>query len=141
MDAVDAARKIAENVHRTAVDQGANRALAGVCLGEAAKRNIVVYALPPDDPQLKGGQAVFDSQAQAILYAEAGTDFDRAFLIAHEPVTSSLRWESECGYAAARALRVSATTVGNAGQDKALRHMVAENDGSAWPYRSLSHLV
>jgi Zn-dependent peptidase ImmA (M78 family) len=85
MDAVDAARKIAENVHRTAVDQGANPwRLLEFVLGEAAKRNIVVYALPPDDPQLKGGQAVFDSQAQAILYAEAGTDFDRAFLIAHE---------------------------------------------------------
>lgn len=85
MDAVDAARKIAENVHRTAVEQGANPwRLLEFVLGEAAKRNIVVYALPPDDPQLKGGQAVFDSQAQAILYAEAGTDFDRAFLIAHE---------------------------------------------------------
>jgi hypothetical protein len=55
MDAVDAARKIAENVHRTAVDQGANPwRLLEFVLGEAAKRNIVVYALPPDDPQLKG---------------------------------------------------------------------------------------
>jgi len=85
MDAVDAARRIAENVHRAAVESGANPwRLLEFVLQEAAKRNILVYGLPPDDPQLKGGQAVFDSQAQTILYADVGTDFDRAFLIAHE---------------------------------------------------------
>jgi hypothetical protein len=62
MDAVDAARRMAENVHRTAVDSGSNPwHLLEFVLGEAAKRTIAVYALPPDDPQLKGGQAVFDS--------------------------------------------------------------------------------
>lgn len=43
-----------------------------------------MYALPAGDSQLKGGQAVFDSQAGIILYADTGSDFDRAFLIAHE---------------------------------------------------------
>ena len=85
MDAVDAARRIAESVHRAAVERGANPwRLLEFVLQEAANRSILVYGLPPDDPQLKGGQAVFDSQAQAILYTDAGTDFDRAFLIAHE---------------------------------------------------------
>jgi len=116
-------------------------ALAGVCLGEAAKRNIVVYALPPDDPQLKGGQAVFDSQAQAILYAEAGTDFDRAFLIAHElghvlVEGGKAMWLR--GGPGAAGIR---NDVGNAGQDKALRHMVAETMDQRGLTRSLSHLV
>lgn len=72
-------------MHRAAVGKGANPwRLLELVLQESARRDILVYALPPDDPQLKGGQAVFDAQAQAILYADIGTNFDRAFLIAHE---------------------------------------------------------
>ena len=36
------------------------------------------------DPQLKGGKATFDCQAGGILYEDRGSDFERAFLIAHE---------------------------------------------------------
>jgi len=85
MDAVDAARKVAESVHRALVEQGADPWQSlDLVLREVSRREIVVYGLPPDDPQLKGGEAVFDSQARTILYADVGTDFDRAFLIAHE---------------------------------------------------------
>ena len=85
MDAVDAARKIAEDLHRTAVASGANPwRLLEFVLREAAQRGLVAYGLRSDDPQLKGGQAVFDRQAHVILYADVGTEFDRAFLIAHE---------------------------------------------------------
>ncbi|MEO6003424.1 MAG: ImmA/IrrE family metallo-endopeptidase [Opitutus sp.] len=85
MDAVDAARRVAESVHRALVEKGADPwHLLDFVMQEASRRDIVVYGLPPDDPQLKGGQAVFDRQACAILYADGGTDFDRAFLIAHE---------------------------------------------------------
>jgi len=78
MDAVDAARKIAKTCIRRRSIKGQPVALCWSCLGEAAKRNIVVYALPPDDPQLKGGQAVFAAKRKRFCMAERH-DFDRAF--------------------------------------------------------------
>lgn len=96
MDAVDAARRVAESVHRAAVERGADSwDLLGFVGQDAARRDILVYGLPADDPQLKGGQAAYDSQARAILYADVGTDFDRAFLIAHELGHVALEGENE----------------------------------------------
>lgn len=85
MDATEAARREAERIHRAAVAAGddPSKPLDFVCQ-EAARRELDVYALPAGDSQLKGGQAAFDSQAGIILYADTGSDFDRAFLIAHE---------------------------------------------------------
>ena len=85
MDATDAARLEAEKIHLAAVADGSCpwRPLE-FAIKEADRRQLDVYALPKGDPALKGGQAVFDSQAGAILYQDVGTTFDRAFLVAHE---------------------------------------------------------
>lgn len=85
MDATEAARREAERVHRAAVATGNDPwKLLNFVRQEAARRELDVYALPVGDSQLKGGRAVFDSQAGIILYEDAGSEFDRAFLIAHE---------------------------------------------------------
>ncbi len=85
MDATEAARREAERVHRAAVATGSDPGkLLDFVRQEAARRELDVYALPVGDSQLKGGRAVFDSQAGIILYEDTGSEFDRAFLIAHE---------------------------------------------------------
>ncbi len=85
MDATEAARREAERIRREAIAAGTDpwKLLDFVRL-EAARRELDVYALPVGDSQLKGGRAAFDSQAGIILYEDAGAEFDRAFLIAHE---------------------------------------------------------
>src|SRR6218665_1713440 len=85
MDATEAARREAERLHRANVAAGGDptRPLA-FALREAASRGLDVYALQEGDSQLKGGKATFDSQAGGILYEDRGSDFERAFLIAHE---------------------------------------------------------
>lgn len=85
MDATEAARREAERIHRAAVAAGNNpRSLLNFVRQEATRRELDVYAMPVGDSQLKGGRAVFDSQAGIILYEDTGTEFDRAFLVAHE---------------------------------------------------------
>lgn len=85
MDATEAARREAERLHRAIVAAGGDptRPLA-FALQEATSRGLDVYALQEGDSQLKGGKATFDSQAGAILYEDRGSDFERAFLVAHE---------------------------------------------------------
>ncbi|MBB5442712.1 MULTISPECIES: UvrD-helicase domain-containing protein [unclassified Paraburkholderia] len=85
MDATEAAHREAEHIHRTAVAAGNDPwALLDFVRQEAIRRELDVYALPAGDSQLKGGRATFDSQAGIILYEDIGSEFDRAFLIAHE---------------------------------------------------------
>lgn len=85
MDATEAARREAERLHRANVAAGGDptRPLE-FALREATSRGLDVYALQEGDAQLKGGKATFDSQAGSILYEDRGTDFERAFLVAHE---------------------------------------------------------
>lgn len=85
MDVTEAARQEAERLHRANVAAGGDptRPLTFALL-EATNRGLDVYALQEGDPQLKGGKATFDSQAGGILYEDVGSDFNRAFLIAHE---------------------------------------------------------
>lgn len=85
MDATEAARREAERLHRAAVAAGHDPwRLLEFVRQEAARRELEVYALPVGDSQLKGGRAAFDSQAGIILHEDTGSEFDRAFLIAHE---------------------------------------------------------
>ena len=85
MDAIEAARREAEKLHLAAIDAGSVTAcLLGFVLDEASRRDIEVCPVPQGDPQLKGGKAVFDSQALTILYENIGSDFEKAFLVAHE---------------------------------------------------------
>ena len=85
MDATEAARREAERMHRASVAVGGDptRPLEFV-LREATSRGLDVYALREGDSQLKGGQVTLDSQAGSILYEDRGSEFERAFLIAHE---------------------------------------------------------
>lgn len=87
MDATEAARREAARLHRANVAAGCDpaRPLA-FALQEATSRGLDVYPLQEGDSQLKGGKATFDSQAGGILYEDRGSDFKRAFLIAHELV-------------------------------------------------------
>lgn len=85
MDAIEASRREAERIHRAAVAAGDDPwKLLDFVRRECVRRDLDVYALPPGDSQLKAGRAAFDSQAGMILYEDVGSDFDRAFLIAHE---------------------------------------------------------
>lgn len=85
MDATEAARREAERIHRAGVAAGDDpRTPLEFVRREALRRDLDVYALLPGDSQLKGGRAAFDSQAGIILYEDSGSEFDRAFLIAHE---------------------------------------------------------
>ncbi len=85
MDRLEAARRVAEEVHRAAIAAGDDPTkLLAFVQAEAVRRHVTLYAVPASDPQLKGGQAMFDSQSRTILYQDVGDNFDRAFLIAHE---------------------------------------------------------
>lgn len=85
MDATEAARREAERIHRASVAAGDDpRTPLEFARREALRRDLDVYAMQPGDSQLKGGRAAFDSQAGIILYEDSGSEFDRAFLIAHE---------------------------------------------------------
>jgi hypothetical protein len=94
MDATEATRREAEHVHRVAVAAGNDPWKLLHFVREAAiRRGLDVYALPAGDSQLKGGRATFDSRAGIILYEDIGSEFDRAFLIAHE--LGMLSWRAK----------------------------------------------
>lgn len=85
MDAIEVARQEAAKLHQAALARGSDACtLLRFVTDEAEWRGIDVYALPQGDPQLNGGRALYDSQAGMILYEDVGSDFDKAFLIAHE---------------------------------------------------------
>lgn len=85
MDATEAARREAESIHQAAVEKGDDTSnLLEFVNREAARRDLDVYELTQGDSALKGGRAVLDAQAGCIPYEDIGSEFDRAFLIAHE---------------------------------------------------------
>ncbi|QCF26126.1 ATP-dependent helicase [Hydrocarboniclastica marina] len=85
MDAIEAARQTAEKLHLAASARGSDTSnLLRFVKDEAEHRRIDVFAMPQGDPKLNRGRALFDSQAEMILYEDVGSDFDKAFLIAHE---------------------------------------------------------
>jgi DNA helicase-2/ATP-dependent DNA helicase PcrA len=85
MDAIEAARQKAEKLHFAALLRGLDAAsLVPFARSEAERRGVEIHAVPHADPQLNGGRALYDSQAGLILYEDVGSDFDKAFLIAHE---------------------------------------------------------
>lgn len=96
MDAIEAARQEALKMHIAAIESGGD---ASSCLqfalNAALRRNIDVYAVSRGDAQLKGGRAVYDSQAGMIIYEDCGTAFNKAFLIAHELAHITLEGDGE----------------------------------------------
>ncbi len=109
MDAIEAARQVAETLHKSALKRGVDvNDLLCLVQNEAERRGIEVVAVPQGDLQLNGARALFDGQADIILYEDIGSDFDKAFLIAHEighleiegPSIDSLTREVEPGRSA-----------------------------------------
>ncbi|GAA3268822.1 hypothetical protein GCM10020258_40710 [Sphingomonas yabuuchiae] len=85
MDAVELARQQAAALHARAVSEGADpwspmaivNAVASMC-------GLDNEAVEPGSEILAGGRAQFDPKGRAIRYEDAGSDFDKAFLIGHE---------------------------------------------------------
>lgn len=85
MDAIEVARQAAADLHSKAVAKGADpwkshelaRAVAGAL-------KLDVEPVKPGSAGLKGGRAVFDPKARAILHEATGSPFLDAFLVSHE---------------------------------------------------------
>jgi superfamily I DNA/RNA helicase len=85
MDAVELARRAAADLHERAVAAGNDPWTPfAFAMAEARRRDLDVEAASPGAAMLDGGRAVFIAADRLILYENAGTDFDKAFLIAHE---------------------------------------------------------
>lgn len=85
MDAVELARQRATELHREAVQMGHDPWKPyEFAVAEAKARGLTVAKCPPDSDMLDGGRAFFDRDARLIVHEDAGTPFDRAFLVAHE---------------------------------------------------------
>jgi superfamily I DNA/RNA helicase len=85
MDAIEVARQRAAELHSQALARGLDpfQPLA-LALAEAERREIDVESTAPGSSGLQGARAHFDPAERLITYEDAGTDFIKAFLIAHE---------------------------------------------------------
>jgi len=85
MDAVELARQIAAELHHQAVERGCDpwRPLDFV-RAEAMRRGLDVEPAAPGAAMLAGGRAVLIASDKLILFENAGSDFEKAALIAHE---------------------------------------------------------
>ena len=85
MDSIEVARQIAADLHARAVAAGDDPwEPMAFALAEAARRGIDVESIAPGASFLDGGRAIFKPDDDLILYEDAGSAFDKAFLIAHE---------------------------------------------------------
>lgn len=85
MDRVEIGRKAAEALHAQAVTAGHDpwQPLA-FALGEVKRRNLDAEDTNKGASGLNGGRAAFIRADGLILYERGGTEFERAFLVAHE---------------------------------------------------------
>ena len=85
MDAVELTRQAAARHHQRAVAAGLDpRQPYTFAITEAKRRNLDVEAIAPGAALLNGGRATFLAQDALILHEATGTDFERAYLVAHE---------------------------------------------------------
>lgn len=85
MDAVELARQRAARLHEEAVTRGADPWQPyKFARFEADRRDIDVESTAPGATVLEGGRATFIPHCQLIIHERAGSEFDHAFLIAHE---------------------------------------------------------
>ena len=85
MDGVEIARQIAESLHLQAVASGADAwSPLSFALAEAKRVRLDAEPTRQGSAQLGGSRACFVKKMDLILYEDAGTDFDKAFLVAHE---------------------------------------------------------
>ena len=85
MDAIERVRQRAAELHDELVLLGADpKEPYEFVRREAERRDIEVRAYPSGDPMLGGGRAVYDADAGAIRHEKTASDFQNAFLVAHE---------------------------------------------------------
>lgn len=85
MDAVEAARQRAASLHAAAIVRGVDpwQPLVLV-LGEVELAGLAAEPTDPAASQLDGALATFLADDGLILYGDGGSDFEQAFLVAHE---------------------------------------------------------
>jgi superfamily I DNA/RNA helicase len=85
LDAIEVARQRAAELHSDALARGLDpfQPLA-LALAEARRREVDVESTAVGSTGLQGARAHFDPVERMITYEDAGTDFIKAFLIAHE---------------------------------------------------------
>jgi superfamily I DNA/RNA helicase/Zn-dependent peptidase ImmA (M78 family) len=85
MDAIEIGRQRAAVLHNKAVAAGIDPCEPyAFAVKVANDLGLDVEAANPGSAQLDGGRATFDSTDQLIVHENAGSLFDRAFLVAHE---------------------------------------------------------
>src|SRR5215471_7217267 len=85
MESFEAIRRIAAKLHTEVIASGADplQPLALV-IGAVQALELELVWLPPGHTGLKGARALFDDQSGTIACESAGSDADRAQLVAHE---------------------------------------------------------
>lgn len=102
MDAVELARQAAAQLHDAAVAKGDDPwQPLQLALAEAKRRGIDIETTAPGAAVLDGGRATYVPVDRLILIEDAGSDFERAFLIAHEIGHVELGDDPEAGPARA----------------------------------------
>ena len=85
MDAVEAARQRAASLHAAAIARGVDPwQPLKLVLGEVELAGLAAEPTDPAGNQLDGALATFLADDGLILYGDGGSDFDQAFLVAHE---------------------------------------------------------
>lgn len=85
MDAIELARRVAAQRHEAAVAQGKDpRRPYEFAVSEAHRCDLDVERATPGATHLHGGRATFIAADRLIIHEDCGSDFDRAFLVAHE---------------------------------------------------------
>ncbi len=85
MDAIELGRQRAAQLHGELIRLGCSPwAPLDLVVRECDRRDIEINAIEPGSPLLAGARASFDPQARSIKHERTGSDFDDAFLIAHE---------------------------------------------------------
>ena len=85
MDAAEIGRRRAADLHEQAVSTGKDpRHAYAFVLAEAKRRGIDVEKANPGSGILDGGRATYVAADGLIIHENTGTEFDQAFLVAHE---------------------------------------------------------
>ena len=91
MDAIENARQTAATLHREAVEKDHDPAHPyAFAKSEAERRGIIVEPTKQGAAILDGGRAKFIRDEQLILHERCDSEFEQAFLVAHELGTSAI---------------------------------------------------
>lgn len=85
MDAIEATRQRAAELHRERVTEGQDPSDPyALAMAEAKRRDIEVTAVVAGAAQLRGGRALYDPDGGIIVHEQTGSAFMDAFLVSHE---------------------------------------------------------